>query len=1235
MKLNPNDHPERVSPERFIRFLDADPVWDRTASSEMDSEVSPSDSAGGGCPSTESLLQVAIGIAETVEASDLLTHAAECGKCGKFLAGIVSALEGNSSPEEAAAIEELATAQLQWQADIALRLAKTPIHKRPRPFMLSSLDRRIWIGLTAVAAGLLVGVGGFIWQRHASAPELQLAVAYEQSRTLELRVADAGFTAMTAEDHTRGAIADHEPPALLEARAHIARDLEKSPQDTHLLQLQARADVLEERYDSATDVLDRLIAHGPVTADLLVDAATAYFQRGLASGSELDRSTALEYLSRADAMAPADPVVLFNEAIVMEDRGQMMNAVEVWNRFITVERDTQWAAEGKRKLAALEQKLNRLKTHESRVGAMLGSPEGMEALAQDRDQLGSLDEELAFYELEKIVDAAFPSAADSPVGSSQRARGSPCAESCLAARSLLKAIGKSLELQHHDNLLSDLISPDFNSLPKENLDIYASALRMMVRAERAVYYMNAGEGGAIAHRSRELFQELTSRSPRIHTAAEVGVLRSASDELLALQLQTKFKECRDYSHGLRDRLSLNDDDRYPWIQAQLLITEKNCDDLPVLRNAGRAFADSAFQIASRSHYRLLTARIHQMMEGDAQDAGDIEQTEALGISTLRDLYEGDPPPLRLEGPLGIIGISEKDSSRPRVAALFLRESIAWCELGHLYADGETARLSLAQVELRFGATRQAEADLVRTQEENRAHSREKLEIENQFTQRYLMANALLDEGDLKSAGRYLDAAEQHLKDGSDIWEMRNYATIRGRFELLTGNVGKSANILESAIQLSEGTHLGSSDRVATAAIAEEDHDAYGELAATWLSQGRSPESVLALWERFRLRSRGLPVTTCAKGELDCERPRLEAEQKSLGEAVLIGQIVLADRVLVYRMDSSSVHWNQNSVNQRDLMDAARSLEQAVTSPTTSPETAGQLGQKLSWALLPTLPASNGDENTLFLEPDPNLANLSWPVLPTPAGPLGLRYPIAELRSILIVPPGKFSTIRGGTPLQDQKALIIGASVTGDREPPLPEAMREALSVKSMLASSQVLLGEQATDTHVAQRIETARIIHFAGHALQTRNGTELLLAATSPTDSSPWIDGKFLSQHPPRACKLAVLSACSTGTHSEAWNHPLQNIVETLGAMSVPEIVATRWQVDSAASVPFMEGFYGAFEKGDTVARALTLARRQQSSQPAYRNPYYWGAYYVSGRENFTPGGELHASIREVRSSKR
>jgi tetratricopeptide (TPR) repeat protein len=228
-----------------------------------------------------------------------------------------------------------------------------------------------------LAASLLIAVGLTSWWRASNNPERMLAEAYTHSRIFDLRMPGAGFAEVTPAMHLRGGSAGREFSRLLDARSRIERHLETAPEDAHWLQLEARSDILEEKFDAAIDILDRSVASGPVTASLLLDDASAYFQRGEATGSENDRATALEYLRRADELAPGDTVVLFNEAVVMEDRGQLMNAVETWNRYLRFERDPRWLEEGRRRLQALEQKLNQLNSHRSLMDRHLAAPQPM------------------------------------------------------------------------------------------------------------------------------------------------------------------------------------------------------------------------------------------------------------------------------------------------------------------------------------------------------------------------------------------------------------------------------------------------------------------------------------------------------------------------------------------------------------------------------------------------------------------------------------------------------------------------------------------------------------------------------------------------------------------------------------------------------------------------------------------------------------------------------------------
>ena len=371
---HPSDLPEDALAKAFEELMEGRSSLAAAPHEDLASPGMPG--VAGACPELGEWSRLLSEEAHPAEVNALLAHAALCRTCAARL----RMLSADASPEEAAEVGRLASASRDWQHKLAAELARTPRHAPRRPVRLRAPRFYLWAG-AGLAASLVIGVVLTGWWQHANTPERLLAEAYTHSRTFELRIPGAGFAEVTPETHLRGSATGRESAKLLDARARIERHLENAPENAHWLQLEARADVLEEKFDPAIAILDRLLGAGSVTSSLLVDDAAAYFQRGAATGSANDRATALEYLRHADELAPGDPVVLFNEAVVMEDRGQVMNAVETWNRYLRFERDPRWLADGRRRLQALEQKLNQLKTHQSRMEQHLGTPQAMRALA--------------------------------------------------------------------------------------------------------------------------------------------------------------------------------------------------------------------------------------------------------------------------------------------------------------------------------------------------------------------------------------------------------------------------------------------------------------------------------------------------------------------------------------------------------------------------------------------------------------------------------------------------------------------------------------------------------------------------------------------------------------------------------------------------------------------------------------------------------------------------------------
>jgi len=532
----------------------------------------------------------------------------------------------------------------------------------------------------------------------------------------------------------------------------------------------------------------------------------------------------------------------------------------------------------------------------------------------------------------------------------------------------------------------------------------------------------------------------------------------------------------------------------------------------------------------------------------------------------------------------------------------------------------TERLNLATAALRAGSVLEAQQQMRIARGELAANGGGKsvhsylVETEN------AMAKLYLEHQDLAAAASMLDAAQGHMAGEQNSYHRREYAEARGQLVLEQGHPELAEPMLREAIL--EEERLAGKGAAESIVQARQDRPLYALLAGVWLAQGRSGEDALALWERYRLRILGNPVPACPDKGLACLEPHVKIALAHLGRDQLLGQVILLDRLLLYRATVQGVVWTSVPIGQQELLAAAAPLELAVTSPATSEYSVDQAARRVGRILLDPLDTSPAASGQLLLEPDPLLGNLPWPSVKTAAGPIGLHFNLEESPSLLLVRRPAASAVSSA------KSLVVGASVASQQSQLLPEVLNEAREVARFGNEPNLLLGAQATQAQVATRLSSATAIHFAGHAAQQDGGTRLLLASakTPSAGDRPYLDSSLLRKHPPRAARLAVFSACSTGKKEEGWNHGMGDIVDTLASLGVPDVVATRWQIDSESAVPMMDAFYGGLTRGLSVPQALTAARLTLSRDPRYRHPYYWAAYYASGQGNSDLRQVFHSS---------
>jgi len=108
-----------------------------------------------------------------------------------------------------------------------------------------------------------------------------------------------------------------------------------------------------ESLDQAVRSLRAAASRTPGDSALLNDLAAAYYVRAQETGAATDLVHALGAVERAAALAPNDPVVAFNRALIL-DRLQVLDAArDAWERCLRLDPASEWGREAQRRRAAL------------------------------------------------------------------------------------------------------------------------------------------------------------------------------------------------------------------------------------------------------------------------------------------------------------------------------------------------------------------------------------------------------------------------------------------------------------------------------------------------------------------------------------------------------------------------------------------------------------------------------------------------------------------------------------------------------------------------------------------------------------------------------------------------------------------------------------------------------------------------------------------------------------------
>lgn len=192
-------------------------------------------------------------------------------------------------------------------------------------------------------------------------------------------------------------------------------------------------------------------------------------------------------------------------------------------------------------------------------------------------------------------------------------------------------------------------------------------------------------------------------------------------------------------------------------------------------------------------------------------------------------------------------------------------------------------------------------------------------------------------------------------------------------------------------------------------------------------------------------------------------------------------------------------------------------------------------------------------------------------------------------------------------------------------PPLPGTAAEVQTVGARLggANATVLLGGQATEANLrSQPLGQYGILYFATHGIlpgQMHCESEPALALSPPPTAATTTaaDGMLTASEIANLqlnADLVVLSACNTAEATDGLGgSALEGLSDAFFAAGARAVLASHWEVPSAATANLMTGVFDRTNRLRGVAEALRQSQLALIAQGSTAHPFNWAAFTVIG----------------------
>jgi CHAT domain-containing protein len=1140
-------------------------------------------------------MKVAAGLADTDTARQMLQHAATCDHCAPLLRTAVEEFSDTTSSDEERLLANLASSSPDGQSRLATRLSASGADRQLIKSRKTSWKFSAWRWAAAAAAILITSI--LVTWKFQSRPESQvqdlIAKAYTEQRPFELRLANAKHSPLRVErGHERSRF--ERPAALLQAEAIIGQKLKTQPGDPYWLQARARAELLEGNYEAAIVSLQQAIGPNDNMPSLHVDLGSAYYLRGLTEDRPSDYTNSVQQYTESLSRVTNDGVVTFNRALANEKLFLYDQAILDWQDFLRMEPTGGWAEEARQHLANLQKEIEKQKKSNSAT-----SPAALDVVSRaltDREfaQIrGHIEIYLNLAETKWLPDSS---------ALFDRSKSTTINPNAPKPLLVLAALARD---EHGDYWLSDLLRAQRSS----TLSIALRELAASINAEDQGDYLLALKRSRIAKAS---FRKAGNRA---------GELRASVEEVAALRLSDSTRHCLRLAESVGSELSAR---RYPRLLSQLQLENAICFDL--IGDEGRAWslAQAAEQTAGAAKYPTLSLRSVTLEAALAAATGQWETGWKKCQTGLRLYWSGDFPVMRRYSLLDAMEVMVDGSHNWFAQFAVLSEAVTAIDADKDLMLRAVAHDQLAKCALRAGVVEVAQQQFRMAAQLFAMCPRNRVTKSRQADEEIWLAQSETGLAKYESASARLTAVRQQVLSSPYRYGADHFYQAEGELDLKVGNLNDAESAFRSAVLLAERglTSLKSErDRLQWN---REHADVYRGLVDLQLRR-QDIRGALDTWEWYKaapLRARAdstLPGTTVfAFDRMDKSSPLTSdtATQPIArsGNITTISFAFLPGSLVVWTYDATDTQMKSISTSPSEIGRRVAAFTRACSSAASDEAAVHEEGRALYEILIAPIADRLTADGTVVVEGDGAIAELPIQALVDREN----RY-FGDRFDIVWSEGSAYQRKLRSRQRISTKSPVLAVAVPEadflDGRVSLPDAVAEATSVAERFHSSILLISSDASALRVESELAKTDIFHFAGHATAGTRGIGLVMARKSDGQhENEILSADGLTPEKLKHLQLAVLSACATEMGSESDANDSESLVRVLVRAGVPDVLATRWNLDSHAASKFTTDFYDALLAGKTPARALREATTRLRAVPETAHPYYWAGLNIFGK---------------------